>query len=184
VATTSETSFKFDISPYAEYQVMALDANNVASFASEPVVVQTENLHVYEVEKYAVKSTLEYNNYQGDGFAEISTVLNKKIAIPVDVSKSGFYTVNFRYSNGNGPVNTENKCAIRTLKVDGKFVGTIVLPQRGTNEWSNWGQSNHVQLQLDKGKHQIELMFEPQNENMNGRINQAMIDVMYLNYLK
>lgn len=185
VANISDTSYKFELTPFAEYQVMAVDANKVASFASEPVVVaQAENMQVIEVEKYTAKSALGYKNYQGDGFVEISTTQNKKVSIPVDVSKSGIYAVNFRYSNGNGPVNTENKCAIRTLKVDGKFAGTIVLPQRGTNEWSNWGQTNHVQFQLSKGKHVIELVFEPQNENMNGDVNQAMLDAMQLSVIQ
>jgi hypothetical protein len=86
--------------------------------------------------------------------------------------------VDFRYANGNGPTNTDNKCAIRTLKVDGRQEGSLVFPQRGTGEWSNWGYSNSVRMYLAKGKHTITLSFENFNDNMNGDINQAMIDYM------
>lgn len=84
--------------------------------------------------------------------------------------------------NGNGPINTENKCAIRTLKADHVFAGTFVFPQRGNGEWSNWGFSNGVKLKLTKGRHTLTLQFENANENMNGQINQAMLD--YLSVIK
>ena len=176
---TIQTSLKIEAKGYAEYQVLAIDSNRVNSFASEPVIVSGNNVkQVYEVEKYVSKSSLNYRNYQGEGFVEISKTQNRNLTIPIVVSQSGIYAVNFRYANGNGPVNTENKCAIRTLKVDGAFCGTVILPQRGTNEWSNWGKTNSVQVKLSKGKHKIELVFEPQNENMNGEVNQAMVDAV------
>jgi len=173
------TSLKVSATTFAEYQVMAVDANKVSSFASEPVVVaSSKEGKMYEVERFAPKSDLNYKNYRGEGFVEISKTLNRNITIPVEADSTGVYTINFRYANGNGPVNTENKCAIRSLTVDGNFAGTVVLPQRGTNEWSNWGYTNAVQVKLTKGKHQVALVFEDQNENMNGEINQAMLDAM------
>ena len=178
---TSLTSLKITPNGYAEYQVLAVDSTKVASFASEPVIVAgKEVLQVYEVEKYAPKSKQNYRNYQGDGFVEICKTENRKVTIPVNISKAGTYAISFRYANGNGPVNTENKCAIRSLKTDGEIAGTIILPQRGTNEWSNWGITNSVQMKLSKGKHTVELIYEPQNENMNGEVNQAMLDAVYI----
>jgi hypothetical protein len=73
-------------------------------------------------------------------------------------------------------VNTENKCAIRTLELNGKFAGTIVLPQRGRQEWSNWGYSNAVKLKLVKGTHTLTIRLAGYNDNMNGETNQAMVD--------
>jgi len=178
---TTTNSLKVKTMGYTEYQVLAVDSNKVASFASEPVIVAgTKIQQIYEVEKYAPKSTLNYKNYLGNGFVEINKIQNRIITVPVNISQSGTYSINFRYSNGNGPINTENKCAIRTVKVDGKFSGTVILPQRGTNEWSNWGNTNSVQIKLSKGKHNVSLVFEPHNENMNGDINQAMIDQLII----
>ena len=100
------------------------------------------------------------------------------VTIPVNIPKDGTYAIDFRYANGNGPTNTENKCAIRTIKDDATILGTFVFPQRGVDEWSNWGFSNFVQAFFKKGKHKIVLSYEPWNENMNGSINQAMVDYM------
>ena len=182
---TTQTSLKADANGYAEYQVLALDSNQVSSFASEPLaVVNAKVQQIFEIEKYAPKSTLNYRNYQGEGFVEVSKTQNRIITIPVNVPESGIYALSFRYANANGPVNTENKCAIRSLKTDGKSVGTIILPQRGTNELSNWGNTNSVQVKLSKGKHTISLVFEPQNENMNVDVNQAMVDALSIYKLK
>jgi hypothetical protein len=182
---TAETSVKVSDTNYSEYQVMAMDSKNVSSFASEPIVMAGSNLgKTYEIEEFAPKSDNTYKNFQGESFVEISKTQNRSITIPIEVNTSGTYAINFRYANGNGPINTENKCAIRTLMVDGSFSGTIVLPQRGTNEWSNWGYTNAVHVKLLKGKHQIKLSFEPSNENMNGEINQAMLDAVSVYQIK
>ena len=182
---TKQTSLKVDDIGYSEYQVVAVDSNQVPSFASEPIVVaNTKVRQVFECEKYAPKSSLNSRNYHGDGFVEVSKTQNRVLSIPFTAPISGLYAVSFRYANGSGPVNTDNKCAIRTLKVDNKFQGTIILPQRGTNEWSNWGNTNSVQVKLSKGNHLISLVLEPYNENMNIEINQAFIDTITLLRLK
>ncbi|MOA47999.1 hypothetical protein D3C78_1706830 [compost metagenome] len=86
------------------------------------------------------------------------------------------YAVSFKYANGNGPINTENKCAFRTLKLNGQQTGTVVFPQRGTNEWSEWGVSNTVLVELKAGTNKFDLTYQSNNTNMNGVVNQAMLD--------
>ena len=54
----------------------------------------------------------------------------------------------------------------------------MVLPQRGVEEWSNWGFSNPVLVRLEKGTHALTLAYEPANQNMNGEVNQAMLDYL------
>ena len=177
--TTSETSI--DITEAVEYQVMAVDKNNIASFASEPVqVYPVANVQTYQVEKFATPSDKPYQGFTGTGFVEINRTTNRLVNVGIDVPADGMYVINWLYSNGNGPTNTENKCAIRTLKMDGVFAGTVVFPQRGSDEWSNWGYSNGIQLQLAKGKHNLALSFEAENENMNIEVNQAMLDAVKL----
>jgi hypothetical protein len=185
IAKIAESQYNADNKEYAEYQVIAVDANNVGSFASEPIVIKPENsTQTIELEDIITKAIFNYKNYSGNGFIEISKTINTSINIPVTIEKSGEYAIDFRYANGNGPINTENKCAIRTLKVDNQSIGTVVLPQRGTNEWSNWGYSNAVKVSLSKGKHNITLSFKPSNENMNGEINQAMLDNVIITFIK
>jgi len=185
VSQTLGLSYKMKDSTYSEYQVVAFDARGIGSFASEPVVNNGGNFtRVFEIENYAPKTTNDCKNYSGTGYVEISKTKNRSISIPVNMKHTGKYAISFRYANGNGPINTENKCAIRTLMVDGVQAGAIVLPQRGTNEWSNWGYSIAVHVPLSQGNHLITLSFEPYNENMNGRVNQAMLDVMIITRLE
>ena len=162
---------------YADYQVIAVGDNGYESFASEPVTVSSPGIEqVYEIENYAAKSGNGYKGFSGDGFVETSKSVNTTINISITVKETGLYAIDLRYANGNGPVNTENKCAIRTLDVNGKFAGTLVLPQRGRDEWSNWGYSNSVKLRLIKGINRLSIRFSGSDDNMNGEINQAMLD--------
>mgnify|MGYP005752056001 CR=1 FL=1 len=176
---TESTGLTVDANAYAEYMVAAVDQNGVASFGSEPVVVAPDKFKlVYEMEKAAPKANLPYREFSGTGFVEVSRKQNSAVQVNITVPEDGVYAIDFRYANGNGPINTENKAAIRTLKKGGEFIGTIVLPQRGVDEWSNWGFTNAVEVPLQKGSHTISLTFEPNNENMHGEINQAMVDYM------
>lgn len=160
-----------------EYQVIAEDANGVGSFASEPVLVYPrEKITTIDLALLVSKSELPYQGFTGSGFIEISKTQHQRLTVTVNVPETGIYALDFRYANGNGPTNTENKCAIRTLSLDDAFVGTFVFPQRGADEWSDWGFSNTLQLSLSKGSHQLTLSFEQWNENMNGDVNQAMLD--------
>jgi hypothetical protein len=177
----SQNSFLIPEDIEGELQIISVGDNGFGSFASEPVELYKDFMN-YEVEKYAQKSDNQYKDFSGDGFVEISRNVNKKIVIPVNVEKAGTYAVEWRYANGNGPINTENKCAARTLFVDGIYKGVQVFPQRGTNCWNFWGWSNPIILKLDEGTHYISLEFMPYNENMNILINQAMLD--YLRVIK
>ena len=162
---------------YADYQIIAVDDQGFQSFASEPLVVAGPGVEqFYEIEKYIPRATQIYKGYTGDGFVEISREINRDIRIPITVNKTGRYAIDFRYANGNGPVNTENKCAIRSVDVNGRFAGTLVMPQRGKDEWSNWGYSNAIQVRLVRGSNTISIRFANNNDNMNGEINQAMLD--------
>lgn len=181
IDTVRENSYAVKKGAFAEYQVIAIDHNNIESFASEPVVVANENLiQTYEIENYSEVANYAYKGYSGSGFTEINTAKNTSFCIPINIQKEGEYNIVFRYANGNGPTNTENKCAIRTLKVDNKMAGSCLFPQRGKDEWSNWGYSNSIKIALTKGKHMISMIYEASDENMNDAINQAMVDNMKL----
>ena len=153
---TTDTKYTITDKHFAEYQVVAIDHKNISSFASEPVVVyDNASSKTYEIEKNVAKSDAAYKGYSGSGFVEISKIKNTTLSIPIEIIETGLYAIVFKYANGNGPINTENKCAIRTLKDGTKVIGTIVLPHRGTDEWSNWGWSNFIHADLTKGKHTL-----------------------------
>lgn len=91
-------------------------------------------------------------------------------------SGNGVYSVGFRYANGNGPINTENKAAVRTLMLDGQKAGTVVMPHRGRGNWNDWGMSSRIVLPLSKGKHTIGIQYLPEDENMNIGTNHSLVD--------
>jgi glycogen debranching enzyme len=166
---------------FAEYKVSALDKNNAESFTSEPVVfTKNEAVSVVEFEDFAPKSALPYTNFSGKGFVEISTEQNRSIEVKVNVAETGEYLLDLHYSNGNGPWNTDNKCAIRSLYANGQYLGAMVLPQRGSDEWSDWGFSNARKVRLNKGENTLKLAFENWNNNMNVDVNAAMLDYLRL----
>ncbi|WP_148303772.1 alpha-L-rhamnosidase-related protein [Prolixibacter bellariivorans] len=162
----------------AEYQVETRGkADN--SFLSQPVdVISPKRVIEVEAEQVAQKSSLDYHGYSGSGFVELTKNKNRKLVFHFTVNHTGKYTIDFRYSNGSGPDNTDNKCAIRTVNVDNQFAGVAVFAQRGKDEWSNWGWSNPIQVELKAGKNALTLSLEDFNQNMNGDINTAMLDYM------
>ncbi|WP_224997057.1 glycogen debranching protein [Cesiribacter sp. SM1] len=182
--TSNQSAVSKDV--YGEYQVIAVDQQGVESFASEPVEVVPVNTRlVYELETVTGKAAQPYKGFSGEGFVEVSKNKNRQLPMSITIPEDGLYAIDFRYANGNGPINTENKAAIRTLKQGNEVIGTLVLPQRGTNEWSDWGFTNAVVVPLKKGTHTLSLTFEePYNENMNGEVNEAMLDYLRLTKLK
>ena len=157
IAETHATTF--DASEPGEYQVIGVSGDGVEGFASEPRSTRPQIL----VELPATMN-------------DKTTVLN----IPVEVPAEGDYFVSFRYANGNGPVNTENKCAIRTLSVDGERECLVVLPQRGRDNWDEFGWTNSVKVHLNTGPNTVTLDFRPEDENMNIETNSAVIDALRL----
>lgn len=136
-------------------------------------------LMTLQCEKYAPAGTSYIKSAVNRNFVEISTARNTDIKIPLTVAEEGAYFIDVRYANGNGPVNTDNKCAIRTLFVNGSDAGAIVMPQRGLGEWMNTGFSNMLQVNLNKGENMLQIKYVvPQNVNMNTEVNTALIDYM------
>ena len=103
---------------------------------------------------------------------------NKELTFSIEVEKAGTYVLDFKYSNGNGRWNTNNKCAIRSLTVNDDYLGVVVLPQRGMDEWSDWGFSNIHKAHLKSGVNTVKVHFEDWNNNINVDINTAMLDYL------
>lgn len=178
---TKSTQLKVNSDDFKEFKVCAVDSRNNESYFSEPVILTNDsNILYYQFEDYVEKSSHQYINYMGNGFIETSQSLNNKIYFDIDISEAGSYLIDFRYSNGTGPWNTDNNCGIRTLYVNNIEIGSVVFPQRGTGEWSDWGYSNAYQVNLNQGINKIELNLENWNINMDGKINKAMLDYIRL----
>jgi hypothetical protein len=174
---TTATSYTVPAGPYAEYKVSAADDKGFESFTSEPVAFSPREITI-EIEDIFPASRLPYTNFSGLGFVEISKTSNKIMECKVNVEEAGDYLIDVRYSNGSGPWNTDNKCAIRSLAVNFMYAGVLIFPQRGQDEWSDWGFSNSRKVKLKAGENSIRLTFEDWNNNMNVEVNTAMVDYM------
>ena len=168
-----------------EWQVIGVASDGTQSFASEPRSNRRRKVFEMGAEKPVMTSTeVSYkpsgkiSGWNGNGFAETDKSAPATATIDLDPASmpAGTYTISFRYANGNGPVNTENKAAIRSLYIDGVDVGTIVMPQRGRGNWDDWGESNLVRVDLTPGKHEVKLVMNPEDSNMNLSTNHAIID--------
>ncbi|MEJ2006328.1 MAG: glycogen debranching protein [Cyclobacteriaceae bacterium] len=185
ISTTEDNSFQIDPNIQGEYQVMATDGNGLSSFLSIPVYITGNQKVIYlEFERFNPSSDLLYSNFNDSGFVETSLNMNTNTELVVNTDTPGEYIIDFRYSNGTGPWNTDNNCAMRTLYVNGEKTGVIVMPQRGTDEWSDWGNTNSFVVKLNEGPNRLSLKYDDWNVNMDGEINKAMLDQARLIKLK
>lgn len=186
VAHTRETRFAATIP--GEYQVIGVSSDGVESFASRPLNNRTNITFKPKALSRTLRSAeVSYQpeqpivGYTGEGFCE--TDHKRQVAFSIDVPEAGVYSMQLRYANGNGPVNTENKCCIRSVVLDGKKIGTVVMPQRGVGNWNDWGMSNVVRAELPAGRHTIKLELRSHDENMNIDTNHAAVDALIMHKL-
>ncbi|HEX2866465.1 MAG TPA: hypothetical protein VHO03_05455 [Ignavibacteriales bacterium] len=181
------------VDPYMELQVKAFDRSGLESFLSAPVTITISpqgDIYTFQAEdseapdKSAGGQGDKYSGFTGTGYLVLDKSKNREVTFKVDVPKTGLYALDFRYANGNGPINTENKCAVRTLLLDGRSAGCIVMPQRGDNLWTDWGYTNSLSAELTQGSHILTLTFNDYDNNMNVDVNGALLDSMRLIILK
>ena len=186
IASAKGNNFKItDVNNFGDYQVLAIDKNGLQSFLSEPItVVSPDRITTVQAENGNEEVQSNYKGYTGSGYVLLdkNKFPNQKVKFDVDIPLAGTYSIDFRYANGNGPINTDNKCAIRTLLIDGKTSFPVVFPQRGADAWIDWGYSNSIVTELQKGKHTFTITFIPSDNNMNIETNSALLD--YLRVIK
>lgn len=176
-----ETTLTYPLSGIGEgeLQLRAFNKKQGMSFASEPIRHYTNEMTI-EAESAAPASNFKSEGFSGKGFIMLTDRENRKVNFKVTILEEGDYAIDVRYANGNGPTNTDNRCAIRSLTIDGEYQGSLVMPQRGVEQWSNWGWSNPVISRLDAGEHTITIEFMPWNVNMNMKVNNALLDCIRL----
>ncbi len=179
VKSETETHFTIEEETYGNYMVAAVDDKGYEGFASEPILI-AKQIDTIECETFAKGAKSLLSNFSGNGVIEISTTKNTNLHFHFNCPKEGKYLIDFKYSNGNGPWNTDNKCAIRSLLVNGQYQGVMVFPQRGQGEWSNWGYSNSKVISCKEGDNDIALIFNDWNNNMNVDVNAALLDFVRL----
>lgn len=156
VATTKEISYA--ATEPGEWQVIGVAEDGTQSFASQP----RSNREAIVI-PFAAESFVEIDKNSAP------------VELDVEIPETGVYTITVEYANGNGPVNTENKAAIRTLTLDGNKAGTLVMPQRGRDNWQDIGKSSAITLPMETGLHRLGISYLPEDENMNLKTNAARL---------
>ncbi|MBN2282158.1 MAG: glycogen debranching protein [Candidatus Marinimicrobia bacterium] len=155
---TMENQYNIDDEEhFSEYQVVAVNQNFDESFYSNPVIVSQGAIQIKV----------------NDLLLDFTQSHVERISFEVD--KAAQYYLLFDYSNGAGPVNTSNKCAIRKIQVNNEEAGPLILPQRGADNWSETGQTLPVKVTLKNGKNEIIFIYDEDCENMNKTENKAII---------
>ncbi len=144
----------------AEYQVEAIDEGNTGSFLSEPLRV------------ISWLGTQEFSPRGGQAALDRGSA---PVTFRVRIASAGRYAVDALYANGSGPINTEDKAAMRTLDIDGRESGVLVMPQRGAGSWDVRGYTNSVVLSLSAGEHTFTIRWDALDENMNGAVSKAIL---------
>ncbi len=151
-----------------EYQISAESSGGLESFLSEPLRTGTRE---YE---FSVSALINAEEEYITLLPDEKQVFDFTIRLPED----GTYSIDFLYANGSGPINTDNKCAVRTMQINGGQGSAVVFPQRGTGNWEEYGYSNSVPVYLMAGENTIRLSYNPLDRNMDGEVNTARLMVM------
>ena len=168
----------------AEFQVIAVDSSGTGSFLGNPVSIVPQLLRtIVEAENFNINSENREKGFSGSGYVHLSLKNKDSLVIKVH-AEAGRYILRMRYSNGTGPVNTDNNCAIRSLYVNGEYATALIFPQRGLNEWSNWGMTNVEYITLNEGENLLTIRYNDFNRNMDGEINELLLDYLYLQKIK
>lgn len=156
-----------------------VDGRGIGGFTMAPFEsIPSESLTIIQAESVAAPGTkFVADSKKARRFVELTISKNTHLPFKATVNEEGIYFIDVRYANGSGPINTENKCAIRTLYANGQRAGALVMPQRGIGEWLSTGFSNRVAVHLNAGENLLSIDYViPENVNMNGDVNTALID--------
>ncbi|QZT36151.1 hypothetical protein K5X82_12760 [Halosquirtibacter xylanolyticus] len=178
-------SFSFDL-PKSDglthsYSIIAKGGDDLLnSYMSSPILYSSHptNEQTILLRSYAKDKQVSIPNVDKN-MVELSVAgVNNVVMVPIRTKRGKHYQFYVNYANGNGPWNTDNKCAIRSVYVDGVYVDPLVMPQRGVNEWGSIGHSNIISFTAKGSKTMIKICLEKENRNMNIQVNQALVKDM------
>jgi hypothetical protein len=178
IGNTEKSVFQLGGHGPGSYWVEAIDERGYASFASEPIVIARERIvaRILSVVSGVIRAT-------ESGAVRITQEEPTSLTLAMTVERPATYWLSFRYANGNGPIHTGTAGAIRSGYVNGEYVGSFVFPQRGEGDWSDWGWSNQIAVQLEAGTSELRLELEEWNANMHGELNEALLkDIRLLSF--
>lgn len=107
-------------------------------------------------------------------FVETSAECNPLIVIETTVPAEGKYMFRLCYANGSAP----ERCAIRSLRVNGRSAGAFVMPGRGNGWWLSTGYSNALSAPMRAGANVIEIGYMPESGDVTALIDYLRITAL------
>lgn len=168
------------------YSIFSTNNLNFQSDLSKPVLNKS-NILKFEAENGHFNGSTESKNrnFSGKGYVRNFSSENNAFQITIKVPKTSDYLLSMIGANGHGPHGTS--CAIRSVFVDGKDVGTFILEANGN--WDLWTESNHILLpKLKTGEHLVQILYNPENKGFDNNMsfdteNKNDINLDYINVL-
>lgn len=135
---------------------MALDSGGQLSFPTPPFL-RGPSVYVKLTDKKL-------------GYVDLGESI-QSYTVTFSMTDGGQYAIRFLYANGEGPVETENKCGVALMSVNATEPQYLwSFPQMGS--WDNWSFTEWQPVDLHTGRN--ELKFDLKQwpiKNMNGQIN-------------
>ena len=156
-----------------EFMIQAVDSMGNSSFYSKPLKLFTSSYQKFlEAEDFLI--------HRKKNYVEFNKKDNRIYYFQVKAPRIGTYTISFLYANGNGPIDAEDKCCTRSFWLNSGYLGSIVFPQRGKNNWNDYGYTNSFTVDLKRGNNFFKISYEDFNKNMNEKIDKIRIDKIRL----
>ncbi|QZE13848.1 hypothetical protein K4L44_15060 [Halosquirtibacter laminarini] len=178
VTETSKLQYKLPKgASSSRYAVMSKSSASdlLNSYLSEPILIAPKGESKVLLKRFAKSKKVTIKGASSEMIELNGDKINKIVRAKIPTVKGQKYQLWMTYANGNGPWNTDNKCAIRSIYIDGVYVDPLVMPQRGVNEWGAIGNSNIISFVAKSNVTEVEVRFEDEDRNMNILVNQALV---------
>ena len=148
-------SYQVDTNVYGCYSLMAVAENGICSELSRPIVISPDRIRI-EAESGSVSdSSLISSGYVTDDRSR-----SADLTLSVTIEKKGRYLLSGIYNNP-GDATSGVSCAIRSVYVNGKDMGSLVFPEVYSDHKNQ--TSTHLDLDLTKGVHTIKIFYDTAN---------------------
>lgn len=167
-------SYTVDTSVYGCYSLMAVSPDGVCSELSKPIVVSPDRIKI-EAESGSVSSS----SLISSGYVIDNRSRSANLTLSVTITKKGKYILSGIYNNP-GDATSGVSCAIRSVYVDGKDMGSLVFPEVYSDHKNQTG--THLTLSLDEGAHTIKIFYDTANwYDRNMSISKNNVEYNYFN---
>ena len=171
-------SYTVDTSVYGCYSLMAISSDGVCSELSQPIVISPDRIKI-EAESGSVSSS----SLISSGYVIDNRSRSANLTLSVTINKKGKYLLSGIYNNA-GDATSGVSCAIRSVYVDGKDMGSLIFPEVYSDHKDQ--TSTHLSVDLDKGTHTIKIFYDTANwydRNMSITKNNVQYNYFNLDYV-